>query len=480
MSIQHKQPRAWSAMLPLEEMRTPAAVKKYAEKKAQHIGISWIVWLQEYEGTLLARTFAAKNTRKEGLQLFEVMREVPGERFLLQRNMWMSCMTGWQCWFPKANEIIDCDWQSQDVKKRPGVWTQIINPEKVTETALFQYCGWRKDKQVPLLDYLHLWLEKPGIEFFGKMGMRPKASLVAKAEKDGNFRKWLRNLTPEQVDQINLHGPSAALEAYKTHEDIAACDARMSRHRSLHITVRRHAKEAVEAGWSAEKIRDYLTQQAKATGRHCYGYDIPDLNIYGDYIHAAAVLRLDLKDTKVAFPRELQRMHDLRCAQLQSIRAKEDRIKKQEMTKRFRTRAQELKRFERAGAAFCIIIPSAPEDLKKEGKALNHCVGEMGYDIKMANGKTFIAFLRKIESKETAFVTIEYDLEKKELRQCYGYHDSKPLKDAQTFADEWAAAVTKRLKAEETRERRKAEQEAREAMMKQLDPLKKKYKEATA
>ena len=477
----HEIPREYCPIIPLKEMRTPAAVRKYADRHAT-CNMKWMVWIQEHHGTLLARTFAAKRTRKEGLQLFEVMREVPGCSLFLQRNMWMTYMAGWQCWFPAPNEIMDCEWRSVEVKKRPGVFLEIINPEAVKECFAFQYCGWQQGSGIELLDYLHLWLENPGVEYFAKIGLRPKATLVKKATKDGNFRKWLRSLTKEQIHQANLYGPAATIESYRTHDDIVSCGDRLTGQRRLRREILQHARAVLQAGWSAEKVRDYLQEYAKRNGRDTRSYYrmLPDLGTYGDYIRAAEYLRLDLHDTKVAFPYDLQRMHDLRINQMRSMRAAEDRKQKLELTARFRERAKELKRFERAGAAFCIIIPSAPEDLKKEGKALNHCVGEMGYDIKMANGKTFIAFLRKIESKETAFVTIEYDLEKKELRQCYGYHDSKPLKDAQTFADEWAAAVTKRLKAEEARERRKAEQEAREAMMKQLDPLKKKYKEATA
>ena len=85
-------PRVWVPIIPLKEMRIPAAVKKYAEKNASHVTISWFVWLQEHQGTLLARTFAAKKTKKVGLELYETMREVPDSQFYIQRNMWCEYM----------------------------------------------------------------------------------------------------------------------------------------------------------------------------------------------------------------------------------------------------------------------------------------------------------------------------------------------------------------------------------------------------
>jgi len=470
----HEIPREYCPIIPLKEMRTPAAVRKYADRHAT-CNTKWMVWLQEHHGTLLARTFAAKRTRKEGLQLFECMREVPGCSLFLQRNMWMTYMVGWQCWFPAPNEIADCEWRSVEVKKRPGVFLEIINPEAVKECFTFQYCGWQKDSDIELLDYLHLWLENPGVEYFAKIGLRPKATLVKKATKDGNFRKWLRSLTKEQILQANLYGPSATIEAYRTHDNIISCSDRLTDQRRLRREILRHAKAVLQAGWSAEKVRDYLQEYAKRNDRDARSYYrmLPDLGTYGDYISAVEYLRLDLHDTKVAFPYDLQRMHDLRINQMRSMRAAEDRKQKLELTARFRERAKELKRFERTAGAFCIVIPNVRQDLVKEGNALHHCVGVMGYDLKMADGKTFIAFLRKAGAKTVPFVTIEYSLTSKKILQIYGDHDSKPEAEVIKFANEWADNVTKRLKAAEARARKKAEQEA---LQKILDPLKTVYK----
>jgi hypothetical protein len=466
----HEIPREYCPILPLREMRTPAAVRRYAEKFAT-CNINWICWLQEHQGTLLARTFAVKRTRKEGLQIFECMREVPGCGLFLQRNMWLTCMSGWQAWFPAPNEIMDCEWRSVDVRKRPGVFMQIINPEAVKECFTFQYCGWDPASDIELLDYLHLWIENPGVEYFAKLGLKPKAMLVKKATKDGNFRKWLRSLTPKEIKDINRCGPTAAIEAYKTHKEIYRCDLELSNARKLRNEIRRYAKPVLEAGWSAEKVRDYLIGTRKNEGKKVPSYIIPDLAPYADYISAVVFLHLDIHDTKVAFPYEFRRMHDLRILQMNSMKAAEDRKAKKEMVERFRDRAKDLKRFEKTADAFCIIIPTNPDDLKKEGTALHHCVGVMGYDLKMANGRSFIAFLRQADKKTVPFVTIEYNLESKRLQQCYGKNDSRPLPAAQRFAEEWAANVTKRLNAEEARKRKKAEEEALKQLMDPLNPI---------
>ena len=459
-------PRLWVPIIPLKEMRIPAAVKKHAEKNASHVTISWFVWLQEHHGTLLARTFAAKNTKKAGLEIYETMREVPDSQFYIQRNMWCEYMQGWKCWFPAENEVFECDWRTEDVKKKPGIFYRVINPEVIATIPAFQYCGWKPGCDIAPLNYLRKWLLNPGLEFFAKIGLEPRDSLVKKATKDGNFRKWLRTLPQSEVKMANWYGPTATIEAYKTHGTILECSSRLEEHRRLRNMIRSHAKEILAAGHTPEKIREYILSLGKGNFYH-------NLGLYGDYIRAAAYLHLDLNDTKVAFPRELKRMHDMRIAQMAELKEKEDRKRKRQMAQRFREVSQELRRFETVGKAYCIIIPKEPKDLVTEGRAMNNCVGHMGYELKMANGKSFIAFMRTVADREHSFITIEYDLEKKTLRQCYGHANSRPKPDEQAFADEWAANVTKKLREEERIARKKA---AEEAMQEALGPIEKKYK----
>ena len=169
---------------------------------------------------------------------------------------------------------------------------------------------------------------------------------------------------------------------------------------------------------------------------------------YRDYLTACQYLKLDFKDTKIAFPKELKRMHDERIAQMDAQKIKEDKEKRAKFWQDFKNTAEALKRFEITAAGFLIKIPETPHDLKKEGAALHHCVGRMDYDVRMVDGKSFIAFLRSTEDPATPLVTIEYDLKALKLRQVYGDHDSAPEPKAREFSEDWARIVTEQLKAE--------------------------------
>lgn len=447
-------PRTYATYIPYKEMRIPKEVRKAAEKIKTCAGgqTRWLCWFQEYEGELLARVFAAKKTKARGLELFEVIRETIGGAFYLQRNIYYEGMPGWQCWFPAENEIIPNDWNTCPVDKMPGIWIEIINTEAIYTVEKFKYCGYTGG--FPAAPYLRMYLNEPGIEFFGKMQIRPTKSLVDKAKKDPHFRKWLRKLTPEEVNSANIYGPAAVLAAYKrktTNFCIVASD--LEDHRRLSRTVHAYGASAAtrKGKWKAERVLEYIDS---INGRNGYAY--------GDYIKACDYLHLDLKDTKVAFPKDFRRMHDLRIDEMNSRRAAEDEEKRKELYEQFRAVAETVKPYECSANGLAIIIPMSPIELIREGETLQHCVGKMGYDKKEAERRSFIAFCRKADDIEKPFVTVEFSFSAKKILQCYGLKDSKPDNAVRAFVDRWAETVKKALQEQE-RAAAAAEKEAQEA-----------------
>lgn len=449
--------------LPINEKRIPAKVWLWAEKNAQPFSTKWAVLLEPFDfDNLLIRTFACKkirNRRNEPHKTYvmETMREVPGHNLLIRRNMYCGACRGWEVYFPPASDAAVYNWPEYgvytDIKNRPGISYTIINPELIKQTEKFKYCGLQEKSGINTIEYLHTYLKNPGVEYFAKKGLIPHKSLVNKAMKDGNFRKWLRSLAPDTVKEVNIYGPTATLKAYKEHKKIRVASNEVTEHLQLCRKANIYARDVVKAGWKPERVNEYLNPKNQ---KHCWRWDI-----YRDYIEAAVYLGLDLKDTKNAFPQDLIRMHDLRIDEMHSKKAEEDKKAQAELYARFESAAEALKRFEIAGA-FCIVIPTSPADLKKEGDALHHCVGKMGYDKKMADGRSFIAFLRRPEDLNTPFVTLEFNLQNKRLQQCYADHDKKPQEDVEAFAQEWAEKVTEMLKAEEREQRRLAELAAEE------------------
>ena len=151
-----------------------------------------------------------------------------------------------------------------------------------------------------------------------------------------------------------------------------------------------------------------------------------------------------MKDTKVIYPKDFHRMHDLRINEFSSLKAKLKKEEAKKMEANFRAVAKRYVPYEVDGEKYAIVMPIKINDLKTEGDKLSHCVGRMGYDAKMARDETVIAFVRKIEDKKEPFVTVEFKGDT--VYQCYGDHDSTPAADVRQFAEKWVKEVNKKIK----------------------------------
>ena len=67
----------------------------------------------------------------------------------------------------------------------------------------------------------------------------------------------------------------------------------------------------------------------------------------------------------------------------------------------------------------------------------------MGYDKKVVDGKSIIAFVRIVDKQDKPYVTVEYDIKKRRIVQCYGDHDSNPGEEVKKFTDKWEEYVRK-------------------------------------
>ena len=96
---------------------------------------------------------------------------------------------------------------------------------------------------------------------------------------------------------------------------------------------------------------------------------------------------------------------------------------------------------------YCVIIAKSPYELIKEGNALHHCVGKMGYDTKFINEESLIFFIRNKNNPQIPFVTVEYSIKNKKILQCYANHNSKPEENVQLFINKiWLPYANRKIK----------------------------------
>lgn len=155
--------------------------------------------------------------------------------------------------------------------------------------------------------------------------------------------------------------------------------------------------------------------------------------VYRDYIDAAYQLGYCMEHSKVLWPEQLYTAHDKLTAEL-AARYTEPQGKRVAADGKSRKEKYE---FELDGLR--IIFPLTAQAIKREGKALDHCVG--GYAERHIRGVLTILFLRRSEAAGVPYVTIE--MNGNQIKQIHGYHNDtmpgspKPREVHKEFLDTW-------------------------------------------
>lgn len=157
------------------------------------------------------------------------------------------------------------------------------------------------------------------------------------------------------------------------------------------------------------------------------------LTEWKDYLRMAQAEGYDINDSIVRFPKDMKRRHD---ELLEVINERKNRQQAEERAKRNKKINDKiLKQLPKAKRLFWenekyMIIPAGKvEELEEEGRALHHCVGSSSvYKDRMAEGISWILFLRKKENLEKAYYTIEISLTDDKIMQYYSEFDRQPDK----------------------------------------------------
>lgn len=138
------------------------------------------------------------------------------------------------------------------------------------------------------------------------------------------------------------------------------------------------------------------------------------LNMWVDYVSMGETLGYDFSRRDVLLPKNLRERHD---AAAKALKIKDDR----EKTKKYLARRKTLeKKYGYTWDGLSIVVPRGIEDIVREGKTLEICVG--GYAHRHVEGKATILFLRHARRPERSWLCIELD-GRGEIRQIHGYRN---------------------------------------------------------
>lgn len=187
-------------------------------------------------------------------------------------------------------------------------------------------------------------------------------------------------------------------------------------------------EEAVKIA-PAIKLKDWFKFQHKITGYQTGQH-------YIDYLRFCNRLDYDLTDPQILYPSDIEAAHDREMVKIEikSNEGLETAIKK-------RYKKDSLK-FSYSSEEFIIRPPANMEELIREGTSLNHCVGT--YAQRVADNETTILFIRRKDSPEDSFYTLEY--KSKRIIQCRGKRNCDMTNEVNTFVKKWSTHLEAKKK----------------------------------
>ena len=447
-----------------EYMAIPREVTRYAITEAAESQTKYCKWLSTIDDELVIRTFAFRLKKKlYALMLTEIERIAVGDEYGVRKNVYFTQMSGYRVVFEPKN-VNSRNWYGYaysyfseydfDVwgteKALPYYYGAILNIDFLYTIPKYKYCGY--SGQQSLKEYLDYYVKDSAVEFFGKAGLKYSIQLGRYAKKNAAFRKFII----ANAKEVNEHGFQKSKYAFEHHCSFKEAD----KYYRLKNEAIQAFKELAKVNYDIDKMkikywwntrldtndgsidRSYIQGCWHGGYQRTYGW-----HSYRDYWNACVELGLDMRDTKNSMPRDFVTMHDLRIRELASKKAKLDEEKKQAMDKRI---AEVADRYEitTKSDTYCVVLPKCQKDFEKEGKALHHCVGSMGYDKDVADGKIIIAFIRLVTDPVKSYCTVEYDLKSHQIIQMHTDHNGEPDKTTKIFIRQWAKKIREVQKLE--------------------------------
>ena len=399
----------------------PNEVVDYVNKHA--VGnVQFCNWLDFDLGEIVQYTFAFRKRKNANLEVIEVMRRKSNCDFYFVRNIFLT-FWGYRAYFDENAEF-----ERLPCKRNCPIHltSYCINPNVIFYLEKYQYCAYPGGYVDPIV-YLNTYTKYPGLELLTKLGIPLSITILKFANKDKQFCKYVY----KNASLVRCFGPEATIYAYKNNKEIKDSAEYLSRKRSIEHDFNFYFCFQPEI--DKQKLKEYLLKKQVS------------LSNYADYYSACQYLKLDMTEDKNAYPKDFMRMHDMRINQKESQQRKENLRQKRELNKDFKQVSNKYKSLEYTKEYSVFIAPNI-QSLVREGKFLHHCVGEMGYDAKMAKEKSLIFFIRKLDEPTKPFVTMEYSPSDKRILQVYGYHDVIPDDDVLEFTNHWLKIANRRLK----------------------------------
>lgn len=285
------------------------------------------------------------------------------------------------------------------------------------------------------LGYIDFYHKHPQLEYLMKMGLWNIIDEGLREQSFSNLFNW-RGQTPQKLLGVQVNkNDILALSVLATDINTLKLSLYLKKNTRLSLAELACKRKELErlsnydtcahfeclkkAGISVESALNYIKKQNQETSRGLH-YVLID---WSDYVRDCQKLELDMTDTAVAKPRDLQRAHQNVVAQL---KIKADELLNKQIAKLRKKR----ERYNFSDGGLMAKVAASAEELIAEGDALHHCVGT--YADRHAKGECTIILIRKQSEPDKPYYTMELS-PRGVIVQVRGDHNCGMTKDVEAF-----------------------------------------------
>lgn len=343
--------------------------------------------------------------------------------------------------FKQTGEVRWCDGQGKIGFHQAVLYEKNLD-EALKETiweysAIKEFATHKKGFGFSVYSFLENYKEYPSIEYLVKLKLYKLTNESLSYWRIGRDIN-LKGRSLEEVLNINksqlaiAQRVNAGVSELNVIREAAKANLNLTDEQILFIAENLRIEEVIE-------MTDYTTVYKII--KHIKSYTTKNRNIsdtfrdWRDYIKNCKILKYNLKNEFVLFPKNFTEAHDRAYKLVQEN-------KNELFDKAIKDLSNEIgELYNWQYKNYLVIVPRSAEEIIKEGQTLHHCVGT--YVERVAKGKTIVLFLRKKEKPSEPYYTIE--IQNGEVRQCRGKYNDSMTKDIKKVINKFSTDKLKPL-----------------------------------
>lgn len=378
-------------------------------------------------------------------------------------------------------------------------WSFVYCSELKFNDTFLKYCAYEqylnRRPNAPMMKYWCWYCDKPQIEMLVKLGRIETVDWMISKDTvmptllDWNAKKpWeLYRLTKPEYDKwctVNECTKIKILKIYKAlklnNSDFGMCERFYDFCHYNYNNTLRLAKRIRNYGrtvYEAMKYFEKISRNSAGMCHHCLGITTKEVfNMWIDYVNMGD----DGKSNFNPFPADLKGAHDnlVEAHRIKQAKKDTEALRREQKTLIKKLAAKYPKanehcealaeKYEYDNGTYAFVTPRSMMDVLIDGRTLNQCTGRPDaggenwrYFERINRKETYIGFVRKSDSKDVPWFTIEFE-PGGTVRQKRAYGDNQPADTTPlvtAFLVEWQKAIAPRLNKSDRRDAQKAKQE---------------------